>query len=69
MSQLVLRERGGDGQTATPSLLPLVALHSLPFTSLHFIRSNPAQLPWRSNPCSLFSDAAKYSKTSPAAAI
>lgn len=30
--------------------------------SLHFKHSNPAQLPWRSNSCSLFSDAPKYSK-------
>lgn len=36
----------------------------LPFLSLHFKRTNPAQLPWQSNPCSLFSDAAKYSKPS-----
>lgn len=35
---------------------------SFPFPSVHFKRSNPAQLPWQSNPCSLFSDAAKYSK-------
>lgn len=33
-------------------------LRSLPSTS----NVNPAQLPWQSNPCSLFFDAAKYSK-------
>lgn len=43
-----------ERQTLHPSLLPLLPPH--------FKRSNPAQLPWQSNPCSLFSDAAKYSK-------
>lgn len=39
--------------------LSFFIFHSLPSTSN---APNPAQLPWQSNPCSLFSDAAKYSK-------
>lgn len=53
-------ERQADSLLLVSSAVPFHPLQTL---------SNPAQLPWQSNPCSLFSDAAKYSKNPPAAVI